>query len=193
MSDLAEIIARNEDQIRAEWIRDMSQTVQRADLMSRTELEEQCTQLLRALATGVKSGADIRGADWAPARELLEDISAARVRLGFSPTEVATFVLSLKRPLFAAIRKDMAKSQDKLFDTVWAATELLDGLALVTTEAYTGMREQLILRQQQELMELSTPVVKLWDGISGAAHHRHPRQRTDPDGDGEPAADGRGH
>jgi rsbT co-antagonist protein RsbR len=78
---------------------------------------------------------------------------------------VATFVLSLKRPLFTAIGRDLAKNQDKLFDTVWAATELLDNLALVTTESFMTAREELISRQQQELLELSTPVVKLWDGI----------------------------
>ena len=79
--------------------------------------------------------------------------------------EVATFVLSLKRPLFSAIRETLSKSPDKLFETVWAATELLDRLALITTETYMATREELISRQQQELMELSTPVVKLWDGI----------------------------
>jgi rsbT co-antagonist protein RsbR len=167
MSDLAEIIARNEDQIRAEWIRDMSKTVQRADLISKTELDEQCGALLKALIYGVRSSgpADIQSTGWAQAREFLEGISSSRARQGFSPSEVATFVLSLKQPLFAAIRHDLGKNQDKLFDAIWAATELLDGLALVTTEAYIATREQLILRQQQELLELSTPVVKLWDGV----------------------------
>jgi rsbT co-antagonist protein RsbR len=78
---------------------------------------------------------------------------------------VATFVLSLKQPLFVATRRDMGKSQDKLFETIWMATEMLDRLALITAEAYIATREDLISRQQQELMELSTPVVKLWDGI----------------------------
>jgi rsbT co-antagonist protein RsbR len=78
---------------------------------------------------------------------------------------VATFVLSLKQPLFTAIRKDLAKSQEKVFEAVWSATELLESLALFTTEVYTVTREELISRQQQELLELSTPVVKLWDGI----------------------------
>jgi rsbT co-antagonist protein RsbR len=167
MSDLAEIIARNEDQIRAEWIRDMSKTVQRADLISKTELDEQCGALLKALIAGVRSSgpSDIKGTGWTAAREFLEGISSSRARQGFSPSEVATFVLSLKQPLFAAIRNDLSKAPDKLFDTIWAATELLDELALVTTEAYIATREQLILRQQQELLELSTPVVKLWDGV----------------------------
>jgi rsbT co-antagonist protein RsbR len=165
MSDLADVISRNEEQIRAEWIRDMQQSVQRGDLMSRTELEEQCGTLLKAAVAGVRSGGGVMSAGWAEAREFLESISASRARQGFSPTEVATFVLSMKQPLFAAIRRDLGKSQDKLFDTIWAATELLDRLALITTEAYMTIREELILRQQQELLELSTPVVKLWDGI----------------------------
>ncbi|HZZ38739.1 MAG TPA: STAS domain-containing protein [Acidobacteriaceae bacterium] len=166
MSDLADIISRNEEQIRAQWIRDMRQSVQRGDLMSKTELDEQSGMLLNAVTAGIQSSAtDVMSAGWAPARELLEGISASRARQGFSASEVATYVLSLKQPLFAAIRHDMGKSPDKLFETIWTATELLDRLALVTTEAYIANREEMISRQQQELLELSTPVVKLWDGI----------------------------
>jgi rsbT co-antagonist protein RsbR len=167
VTDLAEIISRHQDQIRAEWIRDMSQSVQRADLISKTELDEQCSTLLTAIVSGLRSSgpSDISSAGWNHTRELLEAISASRARQGFSPSEVATFVLSLKQPLFTVIRRDLAKEQDKLFDSIWAATELLDRLALMTTEAFITTREELITRQQQELLELSTPVVKLWDGI----------------------------
>ncbi|MFP5228138.1 MAG: STAS domain-containing protein [Acidobacteriota bacterium] len=167
MSDLADVIARNEAQILSEWTRDMHQTVQRGDLMSKTELDEQCGSLLKAIVVGVRSsgGTDVSSSGWREAREFLESITASRARQGFSPTEVATFVLSLKQPLFTAVRRDLSGSQDKLFETIWAATELLDRLALVTTEAYIATREELIMRQQQELLELSTPVVKLWDGI----------------------------
>jgi rsbT co-antagonist protein RsbR len=167
MSELADIISRNEEQIRTEWIRDMAKSLQRGDLMSGTELAEQSKAVLAALVKGVKTSdsSDISAAAWSGARELLNEISASRARQGFSPVEVATFVLSLKQPVFSAIRHDLAKSQDKLFDTVWLATELLDRLALATTEAFMKTREELIVRQQQELLELSTPVVKLWDGI----------------------------
>ncbi len=167
MSELAEIIFKNEDRIRAEWIRDMSKSVQRSDLMSKTELDEQCRTLLSAIVQGVKTSGptDVSASGWSAARELLEDISASRARQGFSSIEVATFVLSLKQPLFASIRESLDKNQDRLLDTIWAATELLDRLALITTEAFLTAREELISRQQQELLELSTPVVKLWDGI----------------------------
>jgi rsbT co-antagonist protein RsbR len=167
MNELAEIIAQNEEQIRSEWLRDMSKVLLRSDLISRTELEEQSRALLAAVVTGVRTSGptDLGAKGWTTGRELLGDISASRARQGFTPTEVATFVLSLKQPLFAAIRREQGKNQDKLFDTVWLATEMLDGLALHTTEAYTATREELIARQQQELLELSTPVVKLWEGI----------------------------
>lgn len=167
MNDLAEIVSRNSDSIRKQWIAEMSTSVQRSDLMSKTELDEQCRALLEAIVEGVKSSGStsVSGAGWDTARELLRDISASRARQGFSPVDVATFVLSLKRPLFSAVRTAHTKDPDQLFETIWAATELVDRLALITTEAYIATREELIVRQQQELLELSTPVVKLWDGI----------------------------
>ena len=167
MNDLAEIVSRNSDSIRKQWIAEMTTTVQRADLISKTEVDEQCRAILEAIVQGVKSSGptNVSGPGWDNARGLLMDISASRARQGFSPVDVATFVLSLKKPLFAAIRTAESKSQDQLFDTVWAATELVDRLALITTEAYIATREELVVRQQQELLELSTPVVKLWDGI----------------------------
>ena len=167
MNELADIIARNKDQIRTDWLRDMAKSPQRSDLMSKAELEEQAGALLKAVAEGVRTSgpADVSARGWSGVRELLQEISGSRARQGFSPAEVATFVLSLKQPLFGAIRRGEAKNQDELFDTVWLATEMLDRLALLTTDAFIAAREERIARQQMELLELSTPVVKLWDGI----------------------------
>lgn len=167
MNELAEIIAKNQDQIRGEWLAGMTAVLQRADLISKAELEEQSRSLLSAVLDAIRiSGpTDFSAKGWIAARELLEEISSSRARQGFTPTEVATFVLYMKQPLFSAIRREQSKAPDKLFDTLWVATEMLDRLALFTTEAYIATREELIARQQQELLELSTPVVKLWDGI----------------------------
>src|SRR5512146_1798691 len=101
MSRVAEIIARNEASIRADWVDNMSKTVQRADLMSKAELAEQTSRLLAAIIEGTKAdeSGNIAAASWAPAKELLQEISASRARQGFSPSETATFVLSLKLPL----------------------------------------------------------------------------------------------
>jgi rsbT co-antagonist protein RsbR len=167
MNDVAEIIAQNEDQIRSEWIRDMANSVQRADLIGKRELDDQCRSLLGAVVAGVRSSGpdDLTAGGWNGTRDLLQEISASRARQGFSPSDVAMFVLSLKRPLFSAIRHDLSSNPDKLFDAIWTATQLLDRLALITAESFMAVREDLISRQQQELLELSTPVVKLWDGI----------------------------
>ena len=141
--------------------------MQRSDLISKAELDEQCRTVLVAIVAGVKTVGpiDTAGTGWDTARELFQSISASRARQGFTPADVATYVLSLKQPLFAAIRRSLKGNQDELFDTISAATDLLDRLAMITIEAYIATREELIMRQQQELLELSTPVVKLWDGI----------------------------
>jgi rsbT co-antagonist protein RsbR len=167
MNQLVEIVSRNEEQIRTEWIRDMGKSTQRTDLIGKAELEEQCRTLLSAVVAGIKSSgaADLSAGGWNEARDFLREISISRARQGFSPSEVATFVLSLKQPLFSAIRRSLNGDQDQLFDMVWTATQLLDRLALLTTDAFIAAREELITRQQQELLELSTPVVKLWDDI----------------------------
>jgi len=167
MNELVEIISKNEEQIRAEWMRDMGKSVQRADLISKTELEEQCRSLLTAVVAGVRTSGpnDLSAAGWNTARDLLQEISTSRARQGFSPSDVSSFVLSLKQPVFAAIRRELSGNQDRLFETIWVATEMFDRLANTTTEFFMAAREELISRQQQELLELSTPVVKLWDGI----------------------------
>ncbi len=167
MGKLGEIISRNQERIRTDWIKDMAKSVQRGDLISKVELEEQTRALLTAITQGVSSGQtdDVSGSAWNGARDLLQDISTSRARQGFTPSETATFVLSLKQPLFMTIRQELGKNQDEMFEAIWTATMMLDKLALLTTEFYMATREELISRQQQELLELSTPVVKLWDGI----------------------------
>jgi rsbT co-antagonist protein RsbR len=167
MGKLGEIISRNEEQIRAAWLKHMGASVQRADLMSKVELEEQTRALLRSIAEGASSDKpdDVSGPAWITTRELLQDVSGSRARQGFTSSETANFVLSIKRPLFMSIRQDLSKNQDEMFEAISSASMLLDKLALLTSEAYMATREDLISRQQQELLELSTPVVKLWDGI----------------------------
>ncbi len=168
MGKLGEIISRNEERIRADWVNHMSSSVQRADIMSKVELDEQTRSLLAAIAKGASSSDkidDVSGPAWTGARELLQDISASRARQGFSPSETASFVLSLKQPIFMTVRQELSKNQDEMFEAIWAASTLLDKLGLLTSETFMTTREDLISRQQQELLELSTPVVKLWDGI----------------------------
>src|SRR6185437_11737433 len=108
---------------------------------------------------------DINGQEWAMVRERLSDISASRAKQGFSPEETAAFVFSLKLPLFTRLRVDLAKDPAAMFTELWNATVLLDKLGLLTFAAYLKTKEQLIAKQAEEMLELSTPVVKLWQGI----------------------------
>jgi rsbT co-antagonist protein RsbR len=119
------------------------------------------------LAGAVAGGevADITRPAFQPVVEMLEQISRSRGEQGFSPSETAMFVFSLKRPLFARLRRELDKDAAGLFREIWAATELLDRLGLHTTLVHQKSREQVIARQQAEMLELSTPVVKLWDGV----------------------------
>lgn len=102
MNELAQIVSQNEEQIRSEWMRDMGKSAQRTDLIGKAELEEQCRTLLSAIAAGIKTSgpADISAAGWDTARDFLQEISTSRAQQGFSSSDVATFVLSLKQPLF---------------------------------------------------------------------------------------------
>jgi len=91
-------------------------------------------------------------------------VSSSRALQGFTPTETATFVFSLKQPIFMQLRH-RADDAQSLADDIWSATTLLDALGLLTTEMYQKSRDAVIIRQQQEMLELSTPVVTLWTGI----------------------------
>jgi rsbT co-antagonist protein RsbR len=167
MSKLPEMISKHEEAIRADWLKTMSAATRRSDLMSSEEMKAQSQELLAAIANGTKSGeiTNLDGPAWNAARELVTTISASRAKQGFTPSETATFVLSLKQPVFNVIRKELAATPDAMFEEIWKATHLLDKLALLTADAFQETREKFIARQQEELMELSTPVVKLWDGI----------------------------
>jgi rsbT co-antagonist protein RsbR len=91
--------------------------------------------------------------------------SRARALQGFSPSETATFIFSLKQPLFRYIQQEQGRDPLQRAEEIWSMNMLLDKLGLYTTEVYQKSREEIIARQQQELLELSTPVVELWQGI----------------------------
>lgn len=134
--------------------------------ISEKELRAQSTEFLSLLQQAVQSGnADIQSPTFGRVRDALDDLSRSRAIQGFLPSETATFVFSLKRPLFQRLRQELGGDPQAFADASWSATELLDKLGLYTTEIYQKDREQVISRQQQDLLELSTPVVKLWDGV----------------------------
>jgi rsbT co-antagonist protein RsbR len=167
MKEIAELLRKHESEILSQWLTDLSASTGRGDLISDQDVRNQATQFLKSVTAALQQGAnfDNRASQWKTVTELLDEVSRTRAVQGFSPSETATFVLTVKKPIFALIRKEYSTDAKQTADLSWAATELIDKLGLYTTESYQKAREGVIMRQQQDLLELSTPVVKLWDRV----------------------------
>jgi rsbT co-antagonist protein RsbR len=133
--------------------------------ITESELHVQTHDLLQAIAAAAAESTDVSTAAWRPVHELLDGVSRSRALQGFSSMETASFVFTLKRPLFARLRRELAADPKALGDEIWTITEIIDRLGLHTVKSFQKSREAIIARQQEELLELSTPVVKLWDGV----------------------------
>lgn len=166
VSRLAEFLAEHQAEVLAEWVADQLKSIRR-ELISEGELRTQSRDFLQSLVAAIQSGAaeDIHSEAWSDTRRLLADVSTDRARRGFSPTETALFIFSLKGPVNGRLRKLPAKEQERALDDAFTFNQMLDLLGLYTSESYQKVREEVILRQQQDMLELSTPVVSLWDGI----------------------------
>jgi rsbT co-antagonist protein RsbR len=161
------ILKKHARDIHADWMSELADGLQLDRRITEAELSAQTREFLALLQTAVASDGmtNLEGAPWAPVREFLESISRSRAQQGFSSDETAAFVFSLKKPLFELLRKDFGKNPAVLAEETWNISELLDKLGLHTVKSFQKAREAVINRQQEELLELSTPVVKLWDGI----------------------------
>jgi rsbT co-antagonist protein RsbR len=167
MKEIAQLLRKHEAEILTQWLAELSASTRRGDLMSSQDLRSQADQLLKSITNSVQNGSnfDARSSNWKSVTELLDEVSRSRATQGFSPSETATFVFSLKKPIFAIVRNEYSSDANRVADLSWAATELVDSLGLYTTESFLKAREEVIMRQQQDLLELSTPVVKLWDRV----------------------------
>jgi rsbT co-antagonist protein RsbR len=162
---VAETFQKSEKELLASWMSELKG--HGADLrISHEELTSQTREFLKLLQEAAQGGnvTDVDRPEWEGVRHFLDGISSARAAQGFSSDQTATFIFSLKRPLFAQLGKG-SKDTKALFDDVWAATELIDKLGLHTIKTFQKTREEVIARQQEEMLELSTPVVKLWEGV----------------------------
>jgi rsbT co-antagonist protein RsbR len=164
-SRIPAILWESAKNILSDWLADLNAS--RDPRLASSELETQCESIITRLAQACRDGnlTDIDGQSYIPLREVLADISRTRALQGFSPTETATFILSLKQPLFARFRVIMASDPERLVSETLTIGELIDALGLFMMETYQRAREEVIIRQQTEISELSTPVVKLWQGI----------------------------
>lgn len=167
-SRIPEILKKYEAEVLEEWTREQIANMgEAAPRIKGDDLREQCRHFLRLLQEAIQSDnlTEIARPEFQAVREMLEEVSHARGLQGFSPSETAMFVFSVKQPLFSRLRKELGNDAAGLADETWRATVLLDRLGLFTMEVYQLSREGVIARQQQEMLELSTPVVKMWEGI----------------------------
>jgi rsbT co-antagonist protein RsbR len=167
-ASIATIIQRRGVDIRAAWIDQLIAALgSSAARLGNDELKRQAAEFLKVFTEGAAEGRldSIEGPQWTEVRSFLDDLSRRRALAGFASDETATFVFSLKRPLFEVLRQERSDDPRQLTDDIWTVTALIDKFGLHTIKSFQRAREEIINRQQQELLELSTPVVKLWDGI----------------------------
>ena len=166
-TSLNDILQRDPESLLQSWVdRQVSASTFRADRTSRQELTNHSGRFLVQMRDAIRAGdTNIHSASWTGVRQVLDELSVSRAQQGFSPSETATFVFSLKQPFFERLRAMAGDDPEQLATLTWEANALLDALGLYTMEVFQRGREQVIVRQQQELLELSTPVVTLWDGV----------------------------
>lgn len=162
---LAKVLNTNQDKILNDWLKEQSSSeTLRLDLMSEAELRKQSSKFLNLFKQAVQEGNidNIKAPEWDPVRDYLTTISRSRAEQGFTSSETAIFILSFKQPLFKFLEAEDGTTFNKY---IWKITVILDRLALYAISEYQQSRETIISRQQRELLELSTPVVQLWNGI----------------------------
>ena len=157
-----QVIRDEEGKVIEEWLAAV------AEASDNRNAHAEAVELLRALRQTLEAGADLAAFEeksWDKTRAVLDALSRSRAEQGKSAGETSMFVLAMKKPLFGALQRNLISKPPQLVDALWAATALVDRLAQRTVTTYQHSREDIIRRQQQELLELSTPVIKLWEGV----------------------------
>lgn len=139
----------------------------REDLISNEELRSQSDELVTALVSNLSSEnfSDLNSDEWSPVIEILGGIAITRARQGFSPRETGNFVFSLKEALLQVLQDEIKNDPMLLFQESMKVGRMMDNLSVVTFETFIKGREEVILRQTDEITEISTPVIRVWTGI----------------------------
>lgn len=159
-SNLVGLLSADRERVVDQWIDGVVGSLK--GRISKAEVDRELRELYAALVEALAAGGeDARGENLSETRALLTELSRNRARQGFTPSETAISVLALKRAFEPALRDGSAEDTERYL----RLSRVLDDLALFTIETYTRTREEIISSQAAQLMELSTPVVKLWDGV----------------------------
>jgi rsbT co-antagonist protein RsbR len=160
---LVQLLSVSGEDLASDWVAEVSSSL--GGRVSRVEVERELRELYTSLLAALEQGSlDAHAEGFSEVRALLSELSRTRARQGFTPTETAVSVFALKAVLEPVLAGDSASGD---IEAYLALSRLLDALGLFTVEAYTRSREELISAQSEQLLELSTPVVKLWDGVIG--------------------------
>jgi len=167
LAALAQLISEQETTILNDWLQLLTAAGSlESGRIREAELRTQCSTFLKLFRVALTDGdTDTNSAVYSGVRDNLGEISRSRATQGFSPRETASFIFSLKEPVFSALNRSGKFGAAEVAQFIRQLTLALDDLGLYTMEVYQKSREQVIIRQQREISELSTPVVKLWDGI----------------------------
>lgn len=165
--DIAKLLQKKRKQLLENWMTNqLADSALREDLMSNEELRGQSEELIESLLNIINGSniAEPSSSDFDPVLEILAGISMSRARQGFSPRETGNYIFSLKDALLQ-ILQDEIKDPVQLFESSMQVSRLVDSFSTVTFETFIKGREDVILRQTDEIAEISTPVIRVWDGI----------------------------
>lgn len=162
---IQEIIFNHQQELLKAWEEDQKKQI-RGDLLKVNDLREQMKEFLNLFTDAAKKGdySDLNSSSWGRVKDFLSTLSYNRGLQGFTPTETALFVFTLKKSLLDKLKEKMTVTATSAGE-IWAVSDFLDKLGLYTTEIYQKAREDVITRQQHDMLELSTPVVELAEGI----------------------------
>lgn len=164
----AKLLQKKKKNILELWMKNqLADEALRDDLISNDELRSQSEELVDALIgnLGADNLSDIGSDEWSPVIEILGGIAITRARQGFSARETGNFVYSLKEALLEILAGEIKQDFETLYKESQKINKIMDGLGVVTFETYIKGREEVILRQTDEITEISTPVIRVWDGI----------------------------
>jgi rsbT co-antagonist protein RsbR len=162
------LLAQHEEQIIAEWLQEAGSASSRITDTARRAMQGEATEIIAGVRTALQSGADLEafnGPGFSALRQSLESLSRSRAAQGQSAGDTSQFMLAFKKPMFSVVQRSMASDPQAQLAVVWMTSTLVDKMAQWTVTTYQQTREELIKRQQQDLLELSTPVIKLWEGV----------------------------
>jgi len=165
---LSELLISSREEILKRWLEELREVVsQQGGVLTQLEISREAERFFDLVLKALRGGniEDLDTPEWVEVVGFLAELSKSRNLLGFTPSETAVFVFSLKKPLFQLIQNKLSGDMDALMAANWRVNLLVDNLGLKTSNLYQQSRETIIERQRAEMMSLSTPVIRLWDDI----------------------------